>query len=156
MRKSFASLASVFMVCALGLPALAQNNVIISEFMASSNRGLQDENGEYSDWIEILNAGTNTVNLLNWALTDSINDLFQWRFPATNINAGQFIVVFASNKDRRIPGAPLHTNFRLDAGGEYLALVRPDGTIANQFTFGPQHKDTSFGIAGNTNLFMVG
>jgi hypothetical protein len=152
MRKSFAPLASVFMVCALCLPAPAQNNVVISEFMASNNRGLRDEDLEFSDWIEIQNVGTNIVNLLNWGLTDTTNDLFAWRFPATNINAGQFIVVFASNKDRRIPGAPLHTNFRLDAGGEYLALVRPDGTIATEFKqvnggFPAQVPNVSFGSA---------
>jgi hypothetical protein len=149
MRKSF---ALAFMVCAVGLPALAQNNVVISEFMASNNRGLLDENAEFSDWIEIHNAGTNTVNLLNWALTDTAGNPFQWRFPATNINAGQYLIVFASNKDRRTPGAPLHTNFRLDAGGEYLALVRPDGTIATEFNqvdggFPAQVPNVSFGTA---------
>jgi hypothetical protein len=152
MRTSFIRLASLLLVSTVCMPALAQDDVVITEFMASNDRGLRDGNGEFSDWIEIYNAGTNTVNLFNWALTDVATDLFRWRFPATNINAGQFMVIFASNKDRTTPGAELHTNFRLDAGGEYLALVRPDGSIATEFTqvnggFPSQVPNVSFGTA---------
>ena len=42
--------------------------------------------------------------------------------------------MFASGKDRAIAGAELHTNFSLARGGEFLALVDPDGTsIVDQF-----------------------
>src|SRR5262249_39996624 len=62
---------------------------------------------------------------------------------------GNYLVVFASNKNRRTPGAPLHTNFKLDAAGEYLALVQPDGvTVASEYApaFPPQVTDVSFGL----------
>lgn len=129
-------------ICALVFASLAiaasegraQPGLLISEFMASNTRILADEDGEFSDWIEIHNPGANTVNLDGWFLTDATNDLTKWRFPATNLNAGGYLVVFASNKDRRIPGARLHANFRLTSSGEYLALVQPDGTnIASTF-----------------------
>ncbi len=77
---------------------------MISEFLASNTRILADEDGEFSDWIEIHNPGTNTINLDGWFLTDTTNNFTQWRFPATNLNAGGYLVVFASNKDRRIDG----------------------------------------------------
>jgi len=32
--------------------------------------------------------------------------------------------VFASDKNRAIAGSELHTNFKLTAGGEHLALIR--------------------------------
>jgi hypothetical protein len=63
--------------------------------------------------------------------------------------------VFASGKDRRVAGAELHSNFRLDAAGEYLALVRPDGIVAQEFIFGHQRQDVSFGAAGSTNQFLL-
>lgn len=50
------------------------------------------------------------------------------------------MIVFASGKNRRIPGRPLHTSFKLTASGEHLALIRPDGrTPAAEFapTFPP-------------------
>jgi hypothetical protein len=159
--SSFFRWVPLFVACATSLSVFAQDNVIISEFLASNNRGLRDENGEFSDWIEIYNAGTNTVNLLDWGLTDDVTSPFRWRFPATNITAGRFMIVFASNKDRRTPGAPLHTNFRLDAGGEYLGLFRPDGTVATEFNqinggFPPQMPNISYGrgVVG-TNLTVI-
>src|SRR5688572_25903082 len=99
--------------CLSVFAGFSQNNVIITEFMASNTRTLADEDGDFSDWVEIYNAGTNTVNLGNpaWSLADRNN---VWQFPQTNIAPKNFVVVFASNKNRRVPGRPLHTNFRLD------------------------------------------
>ena len=125
------------------------SDLMISEFMASNTRTLADEDGSYEDWIEIYNKSTNTVDLNGWYLTDSRNDLTKWRFPSTNISAGSYIIVFASGKDRRIPGARLHTNFKLSNSGEYLALVEPDGrTIATEFSpaFPKQFADVSYGF----------
>lgn len=142
-------LALLLTACLSPLAAVAQDNVVINEFLASNNSttGLRDENNELNDWIEIYNAGTNVVNLENWGLTDSAGNPFQWRFPTTNLNVGAYLVIFASEKDRRIPGARLHTNFRLSASGEYLALVRPDGSIASEFspTYISQVPNVSYG-----------
>jgi hypothetical protein len=58
-------------------------------------------------------------------------------------------VVFASKKDRRNPGAELHTNFKLDAERGYLALVKPDGaTVASEFApeYPRQVAGASFGL----------
>jgi len=126
-------------------------NVIISEFMADNRNTITDEDGNYSDWIEIHNAGCATVNLQGWFLTDRRNQLAKWRFPATNITSGQFMIVWASSRNRAIPGAPLHTNFRLAERGGYLALVMPGGTIATEFypSFPPQSSDVSYGLPSN-------
>ena len=142
------------------LPTSANTNITISEFMAQNTTTLADEDGAFSDWIEIHNAGTCPLNLNSWSLTDNPNVLTKWRFPNTNIAAGQFLVVWASNKDRRNPGAPLHTNFKMADEGEYLALVQPDGvTIATQFspTFPPQFPNVSYGLPSDvsTNTYLA-
>jgi hypothetical protein len=121
---------------------------MISEFMAINTTTLADEDGAYSDWIELYNSSTNTVNLGGWYLTDKATNLTHWMFPATNLGPSQFLVVFASNKDRRVAGAPLHTNFKLSGSGEYLALVLPDGlTKATEFApaFPQQYADIAYG-----------
>ena len=138
-----------FALPAFTAPALASDMVIISEFAASNTTGLRDENGDYSDWIEIFNSGTNTVNMDGWFLTDSPGNLTRWRFPVTNVPPNGFLIVFASGKNRAVPGAPLHANFSLSAGGEYLALVEPDGfSIASEFApeFPTQFSNISYGI----------
>ena len=127
---------------------MADPSVVISEFMAINNTTLADEDGTYSDWIELYSSSTNTVDLGGWYLADKATNLTHWMFPSTNLGPSQFLVVFASNKDRRVAGAPLHTNFKLSGEGEYLALVLPDGvTKASEFApaFPQQYADISYG-----------
>ena len=87
-----------------------------------------------------------------WLLTDDADDLEKWEFPAVEINRGRFLVVFASGKNRRDADGQLHTNFQLRAGGEFLALVYPDGlTIEQEFDeYPPQFADISYGLSGGT------
>ena len=137
------------MALVLSLSAAAAD-VVINEFMAVNDNGLRDEDGDTSDWIELYNTTDSAVDLENWALTDDTGDLQEWLFPATNLSAHGFLVVFASGKNRRVAGEELHTDFRLDGDGEFLALVRPDGsTIAHQFApeFPPQIADMSYGVS---------
>src|SRR6266540_1384383 len=101
MRK----LSSALLLCALTWAFVphAASQLIISEFMADNTRTLADEEGAYEDWIEVYNTGASAVNLDGWYLTDDADDLTGWRFPSTNLNAGSFLVVFASGKNRRAP-----------------------------------------------------
>ncbi|MEX0642735.1 MAG: lamin tail domain-containing protein [Pirellulales bacterium] len=100
-------------------------DLMISEFMASNTAALDDVDGDASDWIEIYNAGTTATSLDNWYLTDSANPT-KWAFPDQTIQGGEYLVVFASGKNRAVAGQELHTNFQMAAGGEYLALVYDD------------------------------
>jgi len=91
---------------------------VISELMASNESTLLDEDGAFSDWIEVRNLGDMAAELGGYFLTDDANQLDKWQFPATSL---------ASGKDRATGGGQLHTNFALDGGGEFLALVEPVG-----------------------------
>ncbi len=132
-----------------------QPSVRITEFVAENALGLVDADGAHSDWIELQNQSPFAVDLVGWHLTDAAADLVRWTFPSTSLAPGQFLVVFASGQDRRLSGGELHTNFRLDAAGEYLGLVRADGSVAQSINFGPQRKDVSYGTVGDTNLFLL-
>ncbi|MES2595030.1 MAG: Calx-beta domain-containing protein [Verrucomicrobiota bacterium] len=123
--------------------------LVISEVMSNNEHTIADENGDHSDWLEIYNPGLTEVDLTDWCLTDSASNLAKWRFPAVTLGSKQFVLVWASSKNRRVPGQPLHTNFNLAAGGEYLALVRPDGaTVEHEFSpmFPALANDESYGI----------
>lgn len=157
---------NVFFTTFLALVAfsgsLIAQDVRITEFMASSSlrtgpTAVLDEDRDTPDWIEIFNATTNTVNLVNWGLSDDPDRPFRWRFPETNLNAGAFMLVFASGKDRRVPGLPLHTDFELRTSGEHLALTRPDGSVATQFEAVAQAPNVSYGFGLlTTNVTLVG
>jgi hypothetical protein len=123
--------------------------VLITEFMAANATSLADEDGDRSDWIELYAPCGTGLNLDGWYLTDDPTALSKWRIPAVQLGRGEFLVVFASGKNRGVAGSELHTNFKLSQEGEYLALVRPDGsTVAQAFGPGypPQFPDVSYGI----------
>ena len=135
-------------------PRLVLNGqtLVISELMAVNDHFLADENGDYSDWIEVHNPTTAAVNLDGWFLTDDGSDLRQWRFPDVTLESNDYRVVFASDKDRTDPLGELHTNFKLRGEGEYLALVRPDGTTVEHAyapEYPPQFGDISYGLGPN-------
>ena len=129
--------------------------VVLSEIMADNEAALLDEDGDSSDWLELENTGATAVDLNGYYLTTDPLLLTEWQFPAVTLAAGEFLLVFASDKDRAFPGSELHTNFKLSAGGEYLALVMPDGvTVACEFA--PQYpdlaEDQSYGRVLGTNV----
>jgi len=118
----------------------------INEFMAANRSTLADEDGDFSDWIKLHNTGSETENLDGWFLTDNPQNLMEWRLPAVELPPDGYLTVFASGKDRGSAASELHTNFKLDSMGEYLALVQPDGlTIASEFApYPPQLADVSY------------
>src|SRR5688572_5792977 len=125
----------------------------ISEFLAKNENGIRDDFGERRDWIELHNASSQAIDLDGYFLTDDAGELNKWRFPAVTLNPDQYLVVFASELDRRDPAERPHTNFKLKDEGDYLALVAPDGqTVVQDFgpQFPPQIEDFSYGIAVNT------
>ena len=68
--------------------------------VSSSNSIYYDEDGDTPDWIELYNFGSQTISLNNWTLSDDIQDLGKWTFPNTSITPGQYLLIWASSKDR--------------------------------------------------------
>ncbi|HKX62881.1 MAG TPA: lamin tail domain-containing protein, partial [Verrucomicrobiae bacterium] len=143
----------------LGVPAIR-----INEFVSGNVSGLLDENGEAQDWIEIWNYGSVDVNLAGYSLTDDAEDPGRWTFPSTNLAPGQFLVVFASGKDRKSPATSalrLHTNFRLGTESEYLGLYNAESPRVVVSDFAPeyptQRNNTSYGPddAGQLKYFAT-
>ncbi len=138
--------------------------VVINEFVAINNDSLLDGDGRSSDWLELYNTTNQSINLGGWYLTDDVNELTKWQFPSVTIDAYGYLLVFASGQDDEDypymdAGGYYHTNFKLDGDGEYLALVKPDGTIAYEYNmcelsdgslgYPPQSGDISYGIASS-------
>ncbi len=129
--------------------------MMITEFMAKNDTFWTDGNGAYSDWIEIYNPEPDTISLKNWYLTDDPNDSNKWAFPDdASIGGNSYLVVVASGQTVQPYVDPLdyyHTNFKLDAGGEYLALVHGSQIIHSYAPEYPnQTSNISYGRATST------
>ncbi|MEE3199548.1 MAG: chitobiase/beta-hexosaminidase C-terminal domain-containing protein, partial [Planctomycetota bacterium] len=157
LRKRASTAALILLIFSLAqlrsparVDAQLERSVLISEFLADNEEGLQDSRGERHDWVELHNPGTIPVDLRGYFLTDTPEELDRWRFPELIIPPRGYAVVFAAGvePDELEAETRLHTSFRLRSGGEYLALVAPDGvTVLSEFSpeYPRQFEDVSYG-----------
>ena len=68
--------------------------------VSSSNTLFLDEDGDSPDWIELHNYGSSEISLNQWTLTDIEDDNNPWTFPNISIEPNDFLLVWASDKDR--------------------------------------------------------
>ncbi len=105
-------------------------DVFINEIMASNTAIIQDCDGDYPDWIELYNSDDSPVNLYGYGLSDRENKPFKWIFPDVTIEAGSYLLIFASGKDK-VNTTELHTNFKINADGESLVLTDPERNVVD-------------------------
>ena len=118
-------------------------DLIISEVMSANVSTLADEDEDYPDWIEIYNAGPSPVNLNGFALSDDDASPFKWVFPEVDVAGGEYVLVFASGKERSAPH--LHANFKIASNGEPLILTSPAGETIDRIETGYIPTDISRG-----------
>ena len=142
-------------------------NLVISEFMAKNKYYMSTTiQGQqvFPDWVEIYNPGPDTIAMSGWCLTDDENDPNKWPLPARWIGPGGSWMFYASDiqiedhpeNSPYYDGSNFHTNFELDGGGEYLALVDPHLYVIhaydsseygfNDFGYPAQKQDASYGL----------
>lgn len=134
-------------------------DVYITEIGATGLNSVPDDEGQHSHWIEIGNFDDTEVSLEGWKLTDNFKHVGKWTFPKVTLAPGARLVVFASGKDHRSPDHPLHTNFKLDERGEYVALYMPDAqTVVHELLpkFPRQHGRETWGLREGLSLKGAG
>ncbi|MEN8226467.1 MAG: lamin tail domain-containing protein, partial [Bacteroidota bacterium] len=134
------------------LTGVAQGQLYINEFMASNDFAYPGPQGDYPDWIEIYNQGTEAVNLAGYYLSDDLVDpeaMFQIpdTYPdSVTVPAGGFIVFYANKEDS---SSVMNLNFKLSGGGEQIGLWDPQQIFLDSLTYGDQITDTSYGRYAN-------
>lgn len=124
-------------------PDFRADSVYISELMPSNKTTLLDGDGDFSDWMELYNGTGAAVRLADWSLSDDDMERRKWVFPDVTLGAGEYLVLFASGKDRAEPGSELHTSFGLSAKGETVRLYTPEGKVSSWVEYGAVKGDIS-------------
>ncbi len=120
-------------------------DIAINEVMGSNATNITDEDGSNEDWIEIYNFGEIPVNLEGYGFSDDSNDPFQWVFPEVMIQPEEYLLIWASGKNRTNPDKQLHTNFRINYKGEEVILTHPDDTRIDELIPTKIPTDISYG-----------
>lgn len=144
-RYPFLILIAVsFLFSLIAVGDASSQPIHLNEVMASNSSIIADEDGNYGDWIEVYNSGDNPISLEGYGLSDDYDRPFRWAFPDTTLDAGAFMLIWATNKDRATPGNELHTNYAISAAGEEVILTHPDGTRIDELE--PTEIPTDFSI----------
>ena len=121
---------------------LSAGGLVINEIMASNTKTIQDQDGEYDDWIELYNNSDATINLENYKLSDKLDALDKWTFPSATIAPNSYLIIWADEDQEQ---AGLHCNFKLSASGESVALSDANGTVLDQVTFPILGEEKTYG-----------
>ncbi|MBU0475770.1 MAG: CotH kinase family protein [Bacteroidetes bacterium] len=130
-------------------------SLFINEFMASNVTSTPEivDFDAYSDWIEIYNDSTSSINIGGYYLTDNLGNPTKWRIPDGTIIASKGFLMFWADGFDSSPSAGsnyYHTNFSLSKDGEELGLFSPEQIMIDSVIFGIQISDVSFGRNPNS------
>ncbi|MBT4484777.1 MAG: lamin tail domain-containing protein, partial [Candidatus Latescibacteria bacterium] len=102
LQKSSLLLITIFTITLIDIHSglSEETTPLINEIMSSNASTIKDEDGDYSDWIEIYNPGDLPIDLAGYGLSDRADDPFKWIFPELILDAEKHLLVFASGKDR--------------------------------------------------------
>ena len=101
--------------------------IYINEVMSSNSSVIADNAGEYDDWIELYNSGSQPLDLNGYYISDNLSNPEKHQFTSSiSIPANGYLIIWAD--DDLAQGAN-HTNFKLSQSGEAVILSEPNGEI---------------------------
>ena len=120
--------------------------------MASNSSTISDGQGDFDDWLELVNGSQHTLQLAGVALSDSPSQPLRYLLPDTLLGPGERLLVWCDN-DTQDPG--LHAGFALSANGESLLLSLPGGRLLQRLDFGASQTDLSWQLPCDAGLELA-
>ena len=120
----------ILIFCLIFCSTLYSQSIRINEISAS-NTIFFDEDGDTPDWIEIYNYGEQNISLHDWSISDSENDNTPWKFPDISINSDEYLVIWASDKDR----SQISYARTLIEEGDIFKYIIPDSSTSTLWRF---------------------
>ena len=150
------SIQRSFTIMVIGENALS-DSVRIQEFMADNQGNHLDGDGRPTDWVELYNPLSVPVALDGYYLSDDPDNLSKWPLPSIQLGAGEFLLLYGGapivdgvvQTDYRDAAGYYHLGFNLNADGEFLGLLLPDGRLIGfdpREGYPPQQENVSYGL----------
>ena len=122
--------------------AVLSTGLVISEVMPKNVSYAADEDGDFSDYIELYNGSGRDLSLKGYMLSDDEGSRNKWIFPDITIRHGEYLLIYASGKDRTSPA--LHTSFSLSKDGEGVVLCDEKGRLLDKMSYDIAEPDLCF------------
>ena len=152
MKRDFTKLflisCSSFILGIVFLPNQLKAQVYINEFSAANWMQFADDFNHHEDWIELYNAGSSSIDISGYYLSDNPQTPAKYKIPiGTSILPKSFQIFWLSGRDVSSP-AGIHTNFKLTQTNktpETLVLSDPFATIIDLIDVTPTQVHQSRG-----------
>ncbi|CAN5715296.1 hypothetical protein BH11MYX2_BH11MYX2_41400 [soil metagenome] len=113
----------------------------INEVMSENKTACADPFGEFDDWVEIYNSGSNDVDLEGYFISDDPTLPMRQELAAGLLVPAHGVRLLWA--DAQVQGTD-HLNFRFEKNGENVLLSSPDGEIVDMIAFAAATQDSSF------------
>ncbi|MBO4415625.1 MAG: CotH kinase family protein [Lachnospiraceae bacterium] len=128
-----------------GSAAQAQEpSLIYINEICAKNSTIDAGGGNYFDWIELFNAGSENCDISGYGLSDSDSEPYKYKFADNTVIPAQgYLLVYcdkkAAKENQSIAG------FGLSTDGDSVFLSNTAGTLVDSITFGSIGPDVSYG-----------
>lgn len=130
-KRFFLILSSVILcilTAALCYCTEAAEHVVINEVCSNNFSVICDEEGNYSDYVELYNPAFLPVSMTGFSLSDSSNELQKCSLESVIIPAKGYFMIWLDASDENIVG---HASFKLSREGEKVYLSNKYGEITD-------------------------
>lgn len=143
-------LISGLCVCALSgilcYSSAAADDIVINEVCSNNFSLICDENGNYSDYVELYNPASVPVSLTGFSLSDNKNELNKCSFDSMMIPAKGYKLIWLDGTDSDVIG---HASFKISSRGESIYLSNSNGTIIDSVEIPQLAYNTVFARVGD-------
>ncbi|MFC1528060.1 lamin tail domain-containing protein [Candidatus Neomarinimicrobiota bacterium] len=125
-------------------------SLYINEVLVDNKNINTDSAGEYDDWIELYNAGSDTINLEGLYFTDDFTKPTKWKIPVIDsipfsISPNEYKIIWCDNEAQE---GQDHVGFSLNKKGENIGLLQivgNDTVFIDSLSFSEQLPNISYG-----------
>ena len=132
--------------------------VRISEVMTSNASAVRADNGQFTDWVEVVNTGVTDVSLKGYTLLNADDALAPLTFPDITLAPGEYLLIYCDGTLKNAAGYALHAPFRLSASGVTLGLYDAEGArvdavdvpgLERNFVYRRAQQDGAWGVSAD-------
>ena len=126
--------------------------LVLSEALASNKNVLPDENGVFSDAVELYNGSDSAINLQQFWLSDDSARRYAWQLPALSVQPGQYLVIFCDGENYVSENSVIHAPFSLSRS-DTLVLTDHQGRCQT-LSLAQSREDTSLALVSGEYVPM--
>ena len=132
--------------------------VRLSEVMTSNASAVRADNGQFTDWVEVVNTGVTDASLKGYTLLNAADALAPLTFPDITLAPGEYLLIYCDGTLKNAAGYALHAPFRLSASGVTLGLYDAEGArvdavevpgLERNFVYRRAQQDGAWGVSAD-------